>query len=238
LDDGLRNILNQEKTAFLAKAATLSVGSAQFNGFGKKLLKTKKLSPDSVMQLGIQLAQQLLAGQPAATYESCSTAAFKHGRTETVRSGTLATKAFCEAIAAEDVTKKNADRLKSMLDQCSSVHGQLVKEAAMGQGFDRHLFVLKHFAQTHNKLPALYQDENYGKLNHIILSTSTLGSPAVAMGGFAAVSHNGYGIGYGIRDDDLGCVVTSYPGASANAFSNALNKAYSLIHRVLVGSHN
>ena len=37
--------------------------------------------------------------QPAATYESCSTSAFKHGRTETIRSCTLEAQAAARAIA-------------------------------------------------------------------------------------------------------------------------------------------
>ena len=68
----------------------------------------------------------------------------------------------------------------------------------LGQGFDRHLFALKYLAQQHSlPIPALYQDPAYAAINHNILSTSTLGSPAVELGGFAPVVHDGYGIGYG-----------------------------------------
>ena len=68
----------------------------------------------------------------------------------------------------------------------------------LGQGFDRHLFALKYLAQQQSlPIPALYQDPAYAAINHTILSTSTLGSPAVELGGFAPVVHDGYGIGYG-----------------------------------------
>jgi carnitine O-palmitoyltransferase 2 len=79
----------------------------------------------------------------------------------------------------------------------------------------------------------LYADEAYQKLNTIILSTSTLSSPAVSIGGFAPVAPHGYGIGYGIMDDRLGCVVTSYPDADGKSFSDALARAYETINRVL-----
>ena len=64
-----------------------------------------------------------------------------------------------------------------------------------GQGFDRHLFAMKYYAEKAGKVPAFYSDPGYLKLNHIILSTSTLSSPAVVIGGFGPVTPNGYGVG-------------------------------------------
>lgn len=73
-----------------------------------------------------------------------------------------------------------------MMAECSKYHGQLTKEAAMGQGFDRHLFALRYLAAARGvTLPELYQDPAYQRINHNILSTSTLSSPAVSLGGFA-----------------------------------------------------
>jgi len=65
-----------------------------------------------------------------------------------------------------------------------------------GQGFDRHLLGLKMTAELDGgKMPSLYQDPAYTLLNHNILSTSTLSSPAVLIGGFAPVVPDGYGVG-------------------------------------------
>lgn len=59
------------------------------------------------------------------------------------------------------------------------------------------MFALKYLAEQQNlPVPALYQDPAYAALNHNILSTSTLGSPAVELGGFAPVVRDGYGLGY------------------------------------------
>lgn len=41
----------------------------------------------------------------------------------------------------------------------------------------------------------MFSDPNYAKINHIILSTSTVGSPAINIGGFAPVVRDGYGVG-------------------------------------------
>lgn len=59
------------------------------------------------------------------------------------------------------------------------------------------MFALKYLAQQQNlPIPSLYQDPAYAAINHNVLSTSTLGSPAVELGGFAPVVRDGYGLGY------------------------------------------
>jgi carnitine O-palmitoyltransferase 2 len=54
---------------------------------------------------------------------------------------------------------------------------------------------MKYYAGQEGKVPMLYQDPAYANINHIILSTSTLSSPSVVIGGFGAVTQNGYGVG-------------------------------------------
>lgn len=89
----------------------------------------------------------------------------------------------------------SGQELKGMLSNCSKYHGQLTKEAAMAQGFDRHLFALKHFAAK-NKLDCnIFHDPAYATINHNVLSTSTLNSPAIMAGGFGPVEQDGLGVG-------------------------------------------
>lgn len=64
----------------------------------------------------------------------------------------------------------------------------------MGQGFDRHLFALKKFADKSNVVCNIFDDPAYTYINNIILSTSTLNSPAVFAGGFGPVVKNGLGV--------------------------------------------
>ena len=68
-------------------------------------------------------------GETVATYESSSTAAFRHGRTETVRSSTMATKRACTLFQNSGSSQSE---LMEALAECSEVHGQLTKAAAMG----------------------------------------------------------------------------------------------------------
>lgn len=65
-----------------------------------------------------------------------------------------------------------------------------------GKGFDRHLFGLKTLVEEEGgRVPELFTDPAYQKLNHIILSTSTVSSPAILIGGFAPVTPDGFGVG-------------------------------------------
>lgn len=77
-----------------------------------------------------QLAYSKLTGQYVGTYESGSTAAFKHGRTETIRPCTVATREFCEALNGSKLPTPEA--LKQMVSKCSKIHVNLLKDAAMG----------------------------------------------------------------------------------------------------------
>jgi len=75
---------------------------------------------------------KLTGGKTAATYESCSTAAFKHGRTETIRSATTATANACRLFHRPTSSRPSNDELLSALLECTAKHNQLTKEAAMG----------------------------------------------------------------------------------------------------------
>lgn len=237
LDDRIRDGIIAAQNHHNAVIDALDMNYMKYEGINKNICKKQRISPDSVMQLGFQLAFYKQHGKFVATYESCSTAAFRHGRTETMRPCTTATRAFCEAIERKQ-NKPSDSELRTMMDTCSTVHGQLTKDAAMGQGFDRHLFGLRHTAQTNDiPMPCIFEDPAYAAMNYNILSTSTLSSPALLAGGFGPVVRDGYGIGYNIQDGFLGSVVTSYkPDRNGREFVDCLRSAYEDIANVLQNS--
>ncbi|XP_030180744.1 carnitine O-palmitoyltransferase 2, mitochondrial isoform X3 [Lynx canadensis] len=235
LNDALKTGISTAKEKFNATVKTLTVDLIQFQRGGKEFLKKQKLSPDSVAQLAFQMAFLRQYGQTVATYESCSTAAFKHGRTETIRPASIFTKRCSQAFVREP-SKHSTGELQQMITKCSTYHGQLTKEAAMGQGFDRHLFALRYLAAAKGiALPELYLDPAYGQINHNILSTSTLNSPAMNIGGFAPVVPDGFGIGYAVHDNWIGCSVSSYPGRNAREFVQCVEKALEDIFDAIEG---
>ncbi|XP_044765642.1 carnitine O-palmitoyltransferase 2, mitochondrial [Coccinella septempunctata] len=233
LSDNLKNEIHKAMTNYKNLCSSLDVNYLIFDGIGKNVCKRESVSPDAVMQLSFQVAYHKLTGKFVPSYESCSTAAFKHGRTETIRPCTVATKDMALALNSK-LSKASPQELKQMLAKCSQYHSQLTKEAAMGQGFDRHLFALKHFAAK-NKLDCnIFHDPEYTMMNHNILSTSTLNSPAVMAGGFGPVVKDGLGVGYMILDDACGAIVTNYLAtANGKGFIEALKSSLEDILKVL-----
>ena len=67
-----------------------------FRGYGGNFVKKQGVSPDAWVQLSIQLATFRLFGSCVATYEASQVRPFKHGRTETTRSCSLDSVAFCK----------------------------------------------------------------------------------------------------------------------------------------------
>ena len=193
--------------------------------------KKKKVSPDSMFQLAFQMAYFKVYKTTAPTYESCSTSAFKHGRTEVVRAATMETKKACEAFAEGN---KTPQELRQFLEACSKKHFQLTKDAAMGQGFDRHLFALRLISEKEGIKPDIFSDPSYSQANHFVLSTSSLFGNYFSGGGFAPVVQDGFGLGYGYVDDKLGMLCSSYKGErDGKTMTKAFVKALDQIRDVL-----
>uniref|UniRef100_A0A7G3AB42 Putative carnitine o-palmitoyltransferase 2 n=1 Tax=Lutzomyia longipalpis TaxID=7200 RepID=A0A7G3AB42_LUTLO len=235
LDEKLKTGIDEAKKRHKAVEDSLDINYMQSELVGKKLCKSAKISPDSMAQFAIQLAYAYLTGGTTATYESCSTAAFRCGRTETVRPATEATKKLCQVLLKKGPNDAATAEEVAMLRECSNRHNQLTKEAAMGQGFDRHLFALKDIAKSQGMaLPDLYNDPAYALINHNVLSTSTLSTPAIEVGGFGPVVPDGYGIGYVIDAQRLGSIVTTYRAKrNGKEFVEALEKAAKEIRKIL-----
>lgn len=220
---------------------------------GKNFLKENKLSPDAIAQLSVQMAYFRQYGRFGAAYESCSTAAYRHGRTETIRPLTAEARdcvlAFEAARGNKQVTSNpllnrwvydtQPERLAELVHTASAKHGRLVVEAATGRGWDRHLFALRRLAERRNPpSPSdvlLFQDPSYKRIGHIQLSASTLSDPALEAGGFGAVTPDGYGVGYAPFDDWMAVNVTNFPkfGTDLAQFSQYWTDALDDIHRVL-----
>ena len=70
-------------------------------------------------------------GKFVATYESCSTAAFRHGRTETIRPASNATVACAEAFQKSH--RAGVEEMMERIRRAADWHSKLTKEAAMGK---------------------------------------------------------------------------------------------------------
>ena len=147
--------------------------------------------------MSFQLAHaKMHGGYLPSTYESASTAAFKHGRTETIRSATPEAAAFTAAfLSTSSSPSERAGAMRAAVDN----HTKITRDALMGKGFDRHLFALSKECEVQCLSAPLFECAAMQKLRHIILSTSTLSSEVLTGGGFGPVNDDCYALGYGVR---------------------------------------
>lgn len=236
LDARLRDSIALSRRKHIDATSNLELGAVEYAKLNKDYFKKNKLSPDAMSQLSFQLAFKKVYGFTPVTYESCSTAAFKGGRTETVRPCTNeSNKAARALIESRDSLQTSKEQVRSLLRQSSQKHYQLCKEASMGDGFDRHLFALKEMALRSNlELPTIYSDPIYLQNQQYTLSTSTLYGECFAGGGFAPVVPDGFGLGYGYVDANFGVLVSSYKNHRNNTqFVQALNESLDDIRKII-----
>jgi hypothetical protein len=113
------------------------------------------------IQMAFQLAHYNMYGESAATYESANQSAYKHGRTETIRSCTSESHKMCQTFCDNNGSASQADKVAA-LTAAVKQHGKITKNALMGKGWDRHMFALKYEAlQNGMPLPSIYEDKAY-----------------------------------------------------------------------------
>lgn len=173
-----------------------------YQGYGKGLIKQFKCSPDAYVQLIIQLAYHKMFGRNRPTYESASTRRFQQGRTETCRSVSDESVAFCSAMADPSVSPEPCVKhFRAALD----AHVKYISDASDGRGVDRHLFGLKKCLKEGEEMPALYTDPAYGYSSTWYLSTSQLSSEFFNGYGWSQVVDEGFGIAYMINEQRCVC---------------------------------
>ena len=169
-----------------------------YQGYGKGLIKKFKASPDAYVQMIIQLAYHKMYGMNRPTYESAATRRFQQGRTETCRSVSDESVAFCNAMADPETPPEACVKaFRAAVD----AHVKYISDASDGKGVDRHLFGLKKCLQEGEELPALYKDKTYGYSSTWYLSTSQLSSEYFNGYGWSQVVDDGFGIAYMINEN-------------------------------------
>lgn len=171
-----------------------------FQGYGKSLIKKFKCSPDAYVQMIIQLAYHKMYGTNRPTYESAATRRFQQGRTETCRSVSEESVAFCKAMADPEIP---AEECVKAFRGAVDAHVQYLTDAGDGKGVDRHLFGLKKCLKEGEELPDIYQDRAYGYSSTWFLSTSQLSSEYFNGYGWSQVVDEGFGIAYMINENRL-----------------------------------
>ena len=235
IDEGFKPHIEAAKRAHENQTNKLELNYIQDCRMNTSYLKSKKLSTDSIFHLAFQMAFfKISAGQTPATYESCSTAHFKHGRTETIRAATSSTQKACKMFHVSR-EKYVLNDLRSAINESSQTHSVLVKEASLGQGFDRHWFALKKIAEKQGMNDvSIFKDHSYQIANHFILSTSLLFAGNITGGGYGPAVSDGFGLAYGYEDKDLGVFCSNWKDTRNGAeFAQAVEESFKDIHSIL-----
>ncbi|KAF3937345.1 hypothetical protein ABW19_dt0203692 [Dactylella cylindrospora] len=187
-----------------------------YQGYGKGLIKKFKCSPDAFVQMIIQLAYKKMYGKNRPTYESAATRKFQGGRTETCRTVSDESVAFCNAIVDPEVDDKTT---RDLFRKAIAAHVKYIAEASDGKGVDRHLWGLKQLLQPGEELPSIYKDPTYTYSCSWYLSTSQLSSEYFNGYGWSQVIDGGWGIAYMINENSINFnVVSKKLGAERMSF--------------------
>ncbi|XP_034236677.1 carnitine O-acetyltransferase-like isoform X2 [Thrips palmi] len=203
--------------------ANVDMNAHSFKGYGKDFPKQNKMSPDSYIQMAMQLAFFRLHGLPAATYETASTRMFLGGRTETIRSCSEESTHFCKTML--DSCASLDDKFKS-LKTAVNAHRSYTMEASKGQGVDRHLLGLKLIAQEDGvETPALYSDPGVTRSARMRISSSQVAASVEAVMCYGPLVPDGYACCYNPLPQQIMfaiCTMNECPETSAQAYVDAL----------------
>lgn len=212
--------------------ARADIDVLHFRTFGHERLKRLGVSPDTFIQMAMQLAHWRLHARMAPTYETGQTRLFRRGRTETVRSCT--TEAAAMVRLMDDKRATHAQR-RAAFDAACAAHLKLMREACAGRGCDRHLLGLRVLAAEWGEPePALLSDALVARSMRFRMSSSnTNPAAAVRMGGFTPVCPDGYGICYCTQPDSIVVALSSWRDCAdtvaAAEFGAALADALELL---------
>ena len=211
----------------------------EFGGYGKTFITSMGLSPDAFVQMAFQAAYYGLYGRVECTYEPAMTKAFLHGRTEAIRSVTPESVHFIQTFWGDypaamkvEALRSAAKKHVSITKECSHAMGQdrhlyalfcVWQRALDADGTDAatpsgssksddHSPVAEaHSPSPHPvmRMPAIFADAGWDRLNNTILSTSNCGNPALRQFGFGPTSGDGFGIGYIIKDSSISICAAS-----------------------------
>lgn len=198
INDTITKEVNRAQSDHIALIAQHELKVQAYQGYGKGLIKKFKCSPDAYVQMLIQLAYHKMYGTCRPTYESAATRRFQQGRTETCRSVSDESVAFCNSMADPDVP---AEDCVKVFRAAVNAHVKYITDASDGKGVDRHLFGLKKLLREGEEVPQIFKDRAYGYSGTWYLSSSQLSSEYFNGYGWSQVIDDGFGIAYMINEN-------------------------------------
>ncbi|XP_011159104.2 carnitine O-acetyltransferase isoform X2 [Solenopsis invicta] len=184
-----------------------------FDKFGADAIKAIKQSPDSFIQIAMQVTFYNLQRKAPAHYESAALRRFINARTECIRSTSTESVEFAKAMLPGEC--KSKQQKKELMIKAINAHKEYAAQAATGQGVDRHLFGLKMIAKSEGiELPELYKDVGYTRSTYFNLTSSQVPYKSASFMCYGPVVPDGYGCCYNPRPKDILFACSSFKSCS------------------------
>eukprot|EP01125_Pyxidicula_operculata_P022539 TRINITY_DN926_c0_g1_i9.p1 TRINITY_DN926_c0_g1~~TRINITY_DN926_c0_g1_i9.p1 ORF type:complete len:572 (+),score=70.34 TRINITY_DN926_c0_g1_i9:40-1755(+) len=173
-----------------------------FNKWGTNRIQKAGVSPDTFIQMVLQLSYYRMHGKGTATYETGHTRYFLHGRTETVRTFSEEVLQFLKSFD----TPSSGEQKMILFQKAVNGHIQYMADAVSGNGCDRLMFGLriihdKHYGKS-KPMHGIFLDPAFSESTHYRLSTSNV--PGLELfGGFGNAVEDGYGIPYMMKPNQI-----------------------------------
>uniref|UniRef100_A0A0X3P6D9 Choline O-acetyltransferase n=1 Tax=Schistocephalus solidus TaxID=70667 RepID=A0A0X3P6D9_SCHSO len=220
-------------------ATNLDMHVLRFRKFGREFPKTVNMSPDSFIQLALQLTHFKLHGYLVATYESASTRRFRLGRVDNIRASSIPALKWCRAMTA-DREQYSTDDCIRLLRAAMDWQTEVMLETILGHGVDNHLLGLREIAlQLGRPKPKIFEDPTYAKSNWFRLGTSQVPTTMDTFMCYGAVVPDGYGAAYNPHANYIVTVVTCWKDdkeTSAEKFSALLEASLLEMHDLVTSN--
>ncbi|KAJ8273796.1 hypothetical protein GJAV_G00105610 [Gymnothorax javanicus] len=186
----------------------LDISCFIFKKFGKDFPKQVNLSPNSFIQVALQLAYHRVHNEVCASCDAASLRFFRGGRTEIIRSPTVQTLQFLGAVDDPSITREvKVDMLRQAVDS----HSILTDQALRGHGIDQHLLGLKLQAiEERTSVPRLFMDTAYGLATHFKLRTGQVPTNTDSILCFGPLVPDGYAVCYNPQLDHVHFSITAF----------------------------
>ncbi|VDM26890.1 unnamed protein product [Toxocara canis] len=190
-----------------------------FKHYGKKFVKQCGLSPDSYIQLAMQLAYYRIHHQQPPTYETATLRRFDEGRTETIRLPSLESEMFTYEMVDSEQDPSQTE-LIHMLKFAVEQHKHYTVQAMTGSGMDRHLLGLRLAASELGiPMPEIFTTDAYKEMMHFRLSTSQVPTDHFIAMCYGPSAPDCYGVCYNPQEKQLHfsiCTLKKCPDTSSS----------------------
>ncbi|TNN13752.1 Choline O-acetyltransferase [Schistosoma japonicum] len=238
LDDNAKSMIDYALNEIDKIADDLDLYILRYEQYGREFPKTVNMSPDSFIQLALQLAHFKLHNYLVPTYESASTRRFALARVDNIRACSMPALEWCKAMTGQ--TKCSTDEKIRLLRKAMEWQTEIMLETILGHGVDNHLLGLRQIALTHGKeLPNIFKDPSYMESNRFRLSTSQVPTTMDAFMCYGAVVPNGYGAAYNPHPDNIVVVISCWrtnPDNNAAEFAKMLQSAFTEMRELVLSN--